>query len=172
MLTQSSLIAGLLFQRRRRQRIEASLRESEQRYRVTSERNQDLSGRLINAQEEERSRIARDLHDDISQQLTVVGIMLQGIRSTIGEPGWQLEVVQALDTLQEGNTTLAKSVRGMSHNLHPEMLQLVGLNTTLKRHCAAIEEHHQVRVVFSAPDALDSPVRISRSASSGSRRRR
>ena len=51
MLLQSALIGGLLVQRMRRRRIEASLRESERRYRVTAEQNQDLSGRLINAQE-------------------------------------------------------------------------------------------------------------------------
>jgi signal transduction histidine kinase len=155
-LTQSSLIGGLLFQRKRRRRIEANLRESEQRYRVASERNQDLSGRLIGAQEEERARIARDLHDDISQQLTVMGIMLDSLKDTIGQPGWQSEVVQTLDTLQQGNTALSKSVRNISHHLHPEMLPLVGLNVTLKRHCDTIQQHHQVTVLFSAPDDLRS----------------
>jgi hypothetical protein len=50
MLLQSALIGGLLVQRRHRRRIEGSLRESERRYRVAAQQNQDLSGRLIKAQ--------------------------------------------------------------------------------------------------------------------------
>ena len=156
MLLQSALIGGLLVQGTRRRRIEASLRESEQRHRVTAERNQDLSGRLINAQEEERTRIARDLHDDVSQQLASVGIMLSGLKRRIGQPGLQAEVVHTLNTLQERTTSLADSVRSISHDLHPGVLQHTGLNATLKRYCAEIEEHHQVKVSFSAPDDPDS----------------
>ena len=86
MAVQSALIAGLVVQRIRRRRTELALRESEQRFRVTAEQNQDLSGRLINAQEEERTRIARDLHDDVSQQLAGVGIMLSALKRKVGMP--------------------------------------------------------------------------------------
>lgn len=156
MLVQSALIGGLLVQRTRRRRIEASLRESEHRYRVTAEQNQDLSGRLINAQEKERTRIARDLHDDVSQQLAGVGIMLSGLKRKIGQPGVPSEVVQTVNSLQERNTALVDSVRNISHDLHPSVLLHAGLSATLKRHCADIELHHQVTVVFSASDDLDS----------------
>ena len=100
MAVQSALIAGLVVQRIRRRRTELALRESEQRFRVTAEQNQDLSGRLINAQEEERTRIARDLHDDVSQQLAGVGIMLSGLKRKIGRPESQLDVEQTVATLQ------------------------------------------------------------------------
>ena len=73
---QTMLIAGLVIQRARRRRTELALRDSERRSREMAERNQDLAGRLINAQEEERARIARDLHDDLSQQLAGVSMML------------------------------------------------------------------------------------------------
>ena len=81
-------------------------------------------------------------------------------------------LVQTVNTLQERNTALANSVRNISHDLHPSVLLHAGLNATLKRHCADIEQHHQVKVAFSAPDDLDSLSPMSRSASSESRRRR
>ena len=153
-LVQSALIGGLLFQRQRRRRTEASLRESEQRYRVIAEQNQDLSGRLIHAQEEERTRIARDLHDDVSQQIAGVGIMLSVLKRKIGPTPLQSDVVQTLETVLERNTALANSVRTISHELHPGMLQHADLNEALKRHCADIEQHHQIKVAYSAPSDL------------------
>jgi signal transduction histidine kinase len=155
-LLQSSLIGGLLFQRKRRRRIEVSLRESEQRYRVSAEQNQDLSGRLISAQEEERARIARDLHDDVSQRLTGAAMMLSGLQRKIGRPELESEVVQTLITLQEINAALAESVRNMSHDLHPSVLQYVGLQATLRHYCATIEEHHDVKVVLNVSGELES----------------
>ncbi len=157
MLLQSALIGGLLVQRRHRRRIEGSLRESERRYRVAAQQNQDLSGRLIKAQEEERARIARDLHDDVSQQLAGVGIILSVLKRKIGQAGLQEPLVQTVNTLQERNTALANSVRNISHDLHPDVLRHTGLNSTLKRHCADIERQHQVKVEFSAADDVDSP---------------
>jgi hypothetical protein len=53
---QSALITGLMIQGARRRRTELALRESEAELRRSSERNQDLAGRLITAQEAERSR--------------------------------------------------------------------------------------------------------------------
>ena len=62
-LLQTTLIAGLLVQRRRRRRIEAALREHQATLQASNQQISDLFGRLIAAQETERTRIARDLHD-------------------------------------------------------------------------------------------------------------
>jgi signal transduction histidine kinase len=156
LVLQTALIAGLLVQRTRRRRVEASLRESEQRFRVTAEENQNLAGRLINAQEEERTRIARDLHDDVSQQLAGVAIMLSGLKRKIGKPGAEPEIDRAVTTLQDRTSALAQSVRNLSHELHPSVLQHSGLVPTLRRHCADVEEHYHVNVIFSAGDDLES----------------
>jgi signal transduction histidine kinase len=64
LLVQSGLIGGLLLQRSRRQITERALTRSEAALRESYERSMSLAGRLITAQEEERKRIARDLHDD------------------------------------------------------------------------------------------------------------
>jgi signal transduction histidine kinase len=148
---QSSLIAILVVQRTRRRRTEHALRESEQRFRVTAEQNQDLAGRLINAQEAERTRIARDLHDDVSQQVAGVAIMLSDLRRRVSEPN----IDRTVTMLQDRTSTLAQSIRNLSHELHPNVLQHAGLAATLRRHCADVEELHRINVTFSAEDNTD-----------------
>jgi two-component system sensor histidine kinase UhpB len=89
----------------------------------------ELAGRLIEAQEQERSRIARDLHDDINQRLASVSIELSAIRRSAGASGADLAHVQ--DEL----ITLSEDVRHLSHNLHPSMLHETGLDAALGSLC-------------------------------------
>ena len=71
-LAQSGLIAGLLIQGARRRQAEAQLRRNQDELRQSYDRIRDLGSRLLSAQETERSRIARELHDDISQQMAIL----------------------------------------------------------------------------------------------------
>jgi len=151
---QSALITGLMIQGARRRRTERALRESEVELRRSSERNQDLAGRLITAQEAERSRIARDLHDDVSQQLAGVAIMLSGLKRSLLRPDPR-PVDETLATLQERLALLAEALRHLSHELHPGMLKHAGLVAALKQHCAEAEKHHRLTVRFKATDTLD-----------------
>jgi len=146
---QSAFIAGFVVQRIRRRRTELALRQS-------YEQNQDLAGRLIKVQEEERGRIARDLHDDVSQQLAGVGIVLSSLKRKAGKPGSEPDFDIAVATLQERITNLAQAIRHLSHELHPSVLEHVGLVATLRRHCADIEALHQITVSLTASDRLDS----------------
>jgi signal transduction histidine kinase len=155
LVLQSAMIAALLIQGARRRRTEVALGESEFRFRVTAERNQDLAGRLISAQEEERTRIARDLHDDVSQQLAGVGIMLSALKRKVGQPALQPDVEHTLAVLQDRTMALADAIRTLSHQLHPSVLQHVGLVEALRHHCAELEQQHHVKVIFSAGDNLD-----------------
>ena len=159
---QTVLIAGLIVQRARRRRMELALRESERHARESAaalrrlyEQNQDLAGRLINAQELERTRIARDLHDDVSQQLACVGIMLSGLKQMVRRPESAPRLEESVATLQDRTSILADSIRNLSHQLHPSVLEYAGLMQTLERHCADIERHHDVKVMFTAVNDLD-----------------
>jgi two-component system sensor histidine kinase UhpB len=89
----------------------------------------ELAGRLLEAQEQERSRIARDLHDDINQRLASVSIELSAIRRGAGPAGAELAHVQ--DEL----IALSEDVRHLSHNLHPSMLHETGLDAALGSLC-------------------------------------
>ena len=123
MLAQSALIAGLLVQRARRQQVERELRSSQGRLRVSYDRIRHLSRRLLGEQEAERARIARELHDDINQQIAILSIELDRLRSDELSIHTAERLSRALETTQGIST----SVRDLSHRLHPAWLQLIGL---------------------------------------------
>jgi signal transduction histidine kinase len=154
-LFQAALISGLVVQRIRRRRIESALRESETRYRMIAEQNQDLAGRLINAQELERARIARDLHDDLSQQLAGLAIMLSNVKRAVATSDGQREARETLIALQERTSSLAQAVRNLSHELHPSVLTHQGLVATLRRHCADLERFHRLEITVTAAEGAD-----------------
>jgi signal transduction histidine kinase len=120
------LIAGLLIQRARRQRAENELRKSQAALQSSYERIRDLGGRLLKAQETERSRIARELHDDISQQASLLAIDLALIRRRQDQTNTLTD--EALNKA-EG---IVKSVHDLSHRLHPAKLRLIGLVPALR----------------------------------------
>jgi signal transduction histidine kinase len=127
MLAQASLIAGLLVQRTKRRRIELKLRGSQAKLRGSYDRIRQLTRRLLGEQEAERARIARELHDDINQQLAVLSIEIDRLRSD------QLPVHSAdrLARVLETAQGISNSVRELSHRLHPSRLRLIGLVASL-----------------------------------------
>jgi hypothetical protein len=153
---QTVVVSLLLIQGVRRRRAEVALRESERRFRVTVERNQDLAGRLIHAQEAERSRIARELHDDLSQQLDHP---LSALKRDVGRPGSESENVQTV-TLQNRTSTLAKR----SETSRTELHQAPSTRAWFRR-CASsqtwngstISRSRSARKATSIPYALMSP---------------
>ena len=134
MLAQSALIAGLLVQRAKRQRVELELRGRERelrgsqaQLRVSYDRIRDLSRRLLGEQEAERARIARELHDDINQQLAILSIELDELRS---DP-LQVHTAKLVSRAMETTQGISTSVRELSHRLHPSKLRLIGLVAAL-----------------------------------------
>jgi signal transduction histidine kinase len=122
LLTQTLLIASLLLQHRRTQRAERELRRRQSELQVSYERIRDLGRRLLNAQEAERARIARDLHDDISQQLSLLAIDLAMLRGSVRAPAKEV-----IDEASARAQNIIRSVHDLSHRLHPYKLQLIGL---------------------------------------------
>ncbi len=124
LIAQTALIAGLLVQRAQRRRAEKELRASRAELQASYQRIRDLGGRLIAAQEGERARIARELHDDISQQLTLLAIDVE----LLAHRGWSMPETQKLarEALERVCGAL-KGVHDMSHRLHPAKLRLIGL---------------------------------------------
>ncbi|HEY2296044.1 MAG TPA: ATP-binding protein [Thermoanaerobaculia bacterium] len=120
LLAQSVLITGLLIQRRRRRQAEGKLRASQGELLRSYERNRDLAARLLRAQENERSRIARELHDDICQRMLVLTVDLKSLEGPNDREG---RAAEALAVAQG----IAKSLHELSHSLHPTKLRLLGL---------------------------------------------
>jgi signal transduction histidine kinase len=136
LIGQSLLIGGLLVQRRRRRRAELGLR--------------DLGGRLIVAQEVERARIARELHDDVSQQLAALSIALSALRRRAAAVPDGRDLENSVSSLQLRATTLAESVRALSHDLHPDVLRHVGLGTSLTAYCNGVSRSQALEVTCTA----------------------
>lgn len=100
----------------------------------------ELSRRLLNAQESERTRIARELHDDIGQSLAVLKVqMLRAGQPVSGRPGQRhaglMELAGKLDTI-------AHKVSRLSHGLHSSALEYLGLAAAVQSHC--FESSHQL----------------------------
>jgi PAS domain S-box-containing protein len=138
-----------------RKRAEEALREREAALRLSYERIQDLAGRLIVAEEAERTRIARDLHDDINQQLAGLSIALSGLRRRLREYD-QPKVIDALTKLQDRTSTLVDSVRRVSHELHPGVLHHAGLSAALESHCREFQELYGIEVAFAGGEDVTS----------------
>jgi PAS domain S-box-containing protein len=117
---------------------------------ATEESLEELSGRLINAQEAERKRIARELHDDFSQRLALQGIRLGQLLTKLPEsvPEGREKVKELLKT----NFDLSRDMHALSHQLHSSTLEHVGLASALKGLCDQVSRTHKIRVDFTGRD--------------------
>jgi PAS domain S-box-containing protein len=110
---------------------------------LAREKLRDLAAQLMTAQEEERRRIARELHDDVTQRLSTVGIELGLLKRT----GGQHEVVEGL---QAQIFELSDDLRSLSHSLHPSVLEYADLPATLEMYCRKFTEQHAIVAAFTA----------------------
>ena len=152
MLLQFGLIAGLLAQRTSRRKAERVLRAGETALRASNERSRELAGRLIAAQEAERTRLARDLHDDACQEIAGLSVELSRLKSDQAIAR-QPELRGALSTMQQRAARLAESVRLLSHDLHPAVLHQVGLGAAFESHGLEVKRLYGVGMDLRiAPD--------------------
>jgi signal transduction histidine kinase len=105
-----------------------------------------MSGRLITAQEEERTRIARELHDDLSQRMAVLQIGLEQFKQ--GLPDISPTAQQQLRTVAETAKEVSTDIHNLSHQLHPARLELLGLVASLKGFCGEFSAQHELAVQF------------------------
>jgi len=120
-----------------------------------------LSGRLINAQEEERTHLARELHDDLSQQIAALSIGMSNLKRQIPQP--EVDAREQTDRLQQKLVQVAESIRQISHELHPAVLQHSGLGAALRAYCAEFGSLNGVQVSLRTSGSFDgvpSPVAL------------
>jgi signal transduction histidine kinase len=123
--------------------------------RVSEEQIRDLAGRLLTAQEEERRRIARDLHDGVNQELAAVAIALSGLEGRLpGDTASDLR--REVARLQARTVEAAEAIRGLSHTLHPGVLEHTGLVGALRGYCRQFEREHGLSVAFKTDGELGS----------------
>jgi two-component system sensor histidine kinase UhpB len=136
------LLLGPWAQRERCRKADAAVRQ--------------LNGQLINAQEQERARIARELHDDIGQQIAACGIGLHMLEAKMaGRPAQVREDFLKIECKLQA---LSQSVRHLSHELHPAVLEYAGLSAALRAHCDEFRELAGISVNLQLqPDPLALP---------------
>jgi PAS domain S-box-containing protein len=119
-----------------------------------------LSGRLIEAQEEERRRIAREVHDDYSQRLAILSIDLESLAKDIGH--LDPETGQCLRELGKSASELGVDLHRLSHRLHSSALETLGLVAGLRTFCKEFRDQQGIQVDFTHNDV---PSGISKDAS-------
>jgi signal transduction histidine kinase len=114
--------------------------------RKTTERSLiEMTGRLIRAQEEERCRIARELHDDFNQRLALLSIGLERLGQKLAPEGTAASEVTDLYRLTQG---IASDVHRLSHQLHSSKLQHLGLVPAIKGLCRELSEQYGTEIDF------------------------
>lgn len=132
--------------KRRHRKGEPLARKDEASHRQVSE----LFGRLITAQETERSRIARDLHDDVSQRIAALSIAMSSLKRKLLGGVDDEAIVTSLGAIQRDTATLAEEVRHVSHDLHPSLLQHSGLVPAVNALCTQFGKLHGIAVTCDA----------------------
>jgi len=103
----------------------------------------DLTGKLLQAQEEERRSIARELHDGLNQQLAMLAVELGMLAQQV--PGHLSAVQDRLLELRTRTETLSNDLRLMTHRLHPAILEHLGLISALRSHCSEFSRREGVQ---------------------------
>jgi PAS domain S-box-containing protein len=119
-----------------------------------------FGGKLIEAQEQERTRIARELHDDINQQLALVVISFDELK--LQPPRSRAELLTRLEEVGNRTIEVSNAVQALSHELHSSKLEYLGLVGGMQGFCREFSDQHKVEVEFSHEHVPDSvPTEIS-----------
>jgi len=115
------------------------------------ESTRDLGGRLIHAQEDARIRLARELHDDLSQRVSLLAVeldMMVGRESGVAPEAFSTRI----DGISSCAKAIASDLHRLAHHLHPAKLDQLGLETALRTFCHEVAQAHPVEIDFQACD--------------------
>jgi PAS domain S-box-containing protein len=116
-----------------------------------------MTRKLIEAQEQERARIGRELHDDINQRLAMLSLELEQLQENPSE------VQSRVQELRNQTTELSNDVQAMSHDLHSSKLEYLGVVAGIKSWCKEFGERQRVEIDFSNDVHSALPFEIGRS---------
>jgi signal transduction histidine kinase len=111
-----------------------------------------LSGvtrQLVEAQEQERARIGRELHDDVSQRLALLSMSLGQLEEKNNLP---FEVWDGLQELKQMTSNIATDIHVLSHELHPSNLEYLGLVSSMRAWCEEYGKQHELEIDFKSDE--------------------
>jgi len=113
----------------------------------------ELSGRLINAQEEERRRVARELHDDLNQRMALLSIEMEQLGQAIKPRALR----RRLESLQSQAREISADIHRLSYKLHPSKLDHLGLGAAIRSLCQELSEAGQLDVELTQDELPELP---------------
>jgi PAS domain S-box-containing protein len=111
-----------------------------------------LNERMVKAQEEERGLLAKELHDEVTQTLSFLAVDISRIAGSLHG-----EEAERLIKLQNKAKEAARSIRRLSHRLHPSILEDLGLEEALRQHCEELSAHEGIPISFAFSELPDVP---------------
>jgi signal transduction histidine kinase len=108
-----------------------------------------LSRKLMEAQESERARIARELHDDVGQRMALLAIELERLRQTFRRPRATSEMGLHVRELCGRAVDLGKDIQALSHRLHSSKLEYMGITVAAAGLCKDLCKRQRVQIDFS-----------------------
>jgi signal transduction histidine kinase len=133
----------------------AYLQHSRRKLVLAQERQRKLSGMLINAGENERSKVAAELHDDFSQRVAVIALNLESLGETLSPLSPKAN--RQLKELMDSTVELGEDLHTLSHRLHSSALENLGLASALSALCKEFSAQQMVEVDFKS-NGIPSPV--------------
>ena len=115
---------------------------------LAGEAQSTVNRRLIQAHEEERTRIARELHDDINQRVALLAVKLDGLKHRL--PASAAEVRREIEAASQQVMELGSDVQALSHRLHSSKLGYLGLAAAASSFCRELSDQKNVEVQFSS----------------------
>jgi signal transduction histidine kinase len=127
--------------------LAAYLQFSRKELRLARDAQMHLSGRLIDAQEKERSRLAAELHDDFSQRLALLALGLENASEAL--PDSPRTAKQQLQELINSAGELGADIHTVSHRLHSATLESLGLGPGVSSLCKEFADRHGIEIDYS-----------------------
>ena len=125
------------------------------RYRTLMEQRENvrrMAERVVAAQEEERQRISRELHDDLGQALTTHLIALRNLQQDLSLPSQTL--FERLQALYDQSYEIFVKIRGIARDLRPPVLDALGLRVAMQTYCTEFTRRTHLPVIFEADASL------------------
>src|SRR4030095_3938287 len=121
---------------------------------LADEARSPMTQRLSEAQEDERARLARELHDDVNQQLALLNMRLDGLARTV--PASVADGRQGIEEAREDVLKLVKDIHALSYRLHPPRLEYLGIAAAAAALCREVSSQQGVDVTFAAESVPES----------------